>query len=145
VSWNFFAVQKYWPAGCQTAEKRPGTVLLLCLCGVFAHAQQPAARSLHTLQNWVNPGNNRLVRASARIGSIGYLESKKPILPEFLPEAISDFSTRASPQPCWSADDLPFFCRIEHDLGKKTQVPVKFRLGSVDYVDWLEGKRPHPF
>lgn len=41
----------------------------------------------------------------------------------------------------WSAEDLPFFCRIEHNLGLKTQVPIKFRLGSVEYVDWLEGKR----
>lgn len=40
----------------------------------------------------------------------------------------------------WSAEELPFFCRIEHHLGKKSKVPFKFRLGSVEYVDWLEGK-----
>lgn len=40
----------------------------------------------------------------------------------------------------WSSETLPFFCRIEHDLGKKTRIPFKFRLGSVEYVDWLEGK-----
>ena len=40
----------------------------------------------------------------------------------------------------WKADDLPFFCRIEYHLGKRAQVPFKFRLGSVEYVDWLEGK-----
>lgn len=40
----------------------------------------------------------------------------------------------------WTADELPFFCRIEHHLGKQTRVPFKFRLGSVEYVDWLEGK-----
>jgi hypothetical protein len=43
--------------------------------------------------------------------------------------------------PRWSADDLPFFCKIEHDWSKnRVRIPVKFRLGSVDYVDWLEGK-----
>ncbi|HRI61303.1 MAG TPA: hypothetical protein PK228_16295, partial [Saprospiraceae bacterium] len=42
--------------------------------------------------------------------------------------------------PRWSAECLPFFCRIEHDFAKKSTVPFKFRLGSVDYVDWLEGK-----
>ncbi len=43
--------------------------------------------------------------------------------------------------PRWSADDLPFFCKIEHDWAKnRARVPLKFRLGSVDYVDWLEGK-----
>jgi hypothetical protein len=40
----------------------------------------------------------------------------------------------------WKADDLPFFCKIEHQMGKKMKTPVKFRLGSVEYVDWLEGK-----
>jgi hypothetical protein len=42
--------------------------------------------------------------------------------------------------PRWSAEELPFFCRIEHDFAKKSALPVKFRLGSVEYVDWLEGK-----
>jgi len=42
--------------------------------------------------------------------------------------------------PRWYAADLPVFCRIEHEMGKKLPVPVKFRLGSVEYVDWLEGK-----
>ena len=40
----------------------------------------------------------------------------------------------------WKPADLPFFCRIEHQMGKKLPVQFKFRLGSVDYVDWLEGK-----
>lgn len=40
----------------------------------------------------------------------------------------------------WKPDDLPFFCKIEHQMGKKLPVQFKFRLGSVDYVDWLEGK-----
>lgn len=42
--------------------------------------------------------------------------------------------------PRWSAADLPVFCRIEHEIGVHLPVMVKFRLGSVEYVDWLEGK-----
>jgi len=42
--------------------------------------------------------------------------------------------------PRWSATDLPVFCRIEHEIARKMPVMVKFRLGSVEYVDWLEGK-----
>ncbi len=37
--------------------------------------------------------------------------------------------------------DLAFFCKIEVKLEKVAKMPVKFRLGSVDYVDYLEGKR----
>jgi hypothetical protein len=141
---KFFCRSKILVGRLSNCRKEAGVILLICLYGAFAHAQKPAGRSLHTLQNWVNPGKNHLLRVSARIGSIGYLESKKPMLPDFSPKKSPTFAPALSP-PCWSADDLPFFCRIEHDLGKKTQVPVKFRLGSVDYVDWLEGKRPHPF
>ena len=38
----------------------------------------------------------------------------------------------------------PFFCRLEYQLERKSDVPFKFRLGSVSYVDWLEGKRRWP-
>lgn len=37
--------------------------------------------------------------------------------------------------------DLAFFCKIEVQLEKAMKLPIKFRLGSVDYVDYLEGKR----
>jgi hypothetical protein len=57
------------------------------------------------------------------------------------PFQIKDSTARPYPTlPRWSADDLPFFCKIEHKWGKKLPIPLKFRLGSVEYVDWLEGK-----
>ena len=37
--------------------------------------------------------------------------------------------------------DLAIFCKLEVKMEKVVKMPVKFRLGSVDYVDWLEGKR----
>lgn len=42
--------------------------------------------------------------------------------------------------PRWSAAELPLFCKIEHQIGRRLPMPFKFRLGSVEYVDWLEGK-----
>lgn len=67
------------------------------------------------------------------------LKSRLPNFPEiqFLPPNPSFF-------PRWSAEELPFFCRIEHDFAKKSTIPFKFRLGSVEYVDWLEGKTDSP-
>ncbi len=34
----------------------------------------------------------------------------------------------------------PLFCRLEWQWEKKTSLPWKLRLGSTEYVDWLEGK-----
>jgi hypothetical protein len=56
---------------------------------------------------------------------------------------------RLVPQDSYSKE-LAFFCKREWELEKKTGVPMKFRLGSVDYVNTLEGKNqpmrlPIPF
>ena len=42
--------------------------------------------------------------------------------------------------PDWEASDLPLFCKIEHHIAQKSRIPVLFRLGSVDYVNFLEQK-----
>ncbi len=34
---------------------------------------------------------------------------------------------------------LPFFCKIEYKMGLNKSLPIKFRLGDVQYVNELEG------
>ena len=37
-------------------------------------------------------------------------------------------------------EKLPLFCHIEHKMSQSSGIPVRIRLGSVHYVDQLEGK-----
>jgi len=39
---------------------------------------------------------------------------------------------------------LGFFCKKELEIQKVTHLPIYFRLGSLDYVNRLEGKQTPP-
>lgn len=57
------------------------------------------------------------------------------------PLTLSSSSLALKQQPsCYSAADLAFFCRLEVKLEQATKMPVRFRLGDVQQVDYLEGK-----
>ena len=60
----------------------------------------------------------------------------------FAPPVSNDRNRVNNPVPLvYSYDKLAFFCKVEVKLENAVKFPVKFRLGSVDYVDRLEGKR----
>lgn len=39
------------------------------------------------------------------------------------------------------ATQLGFFCKKEWKFESVTKLPFKFRLGNIQYCDWLEGKK----
>ncbi len=51
---------------------------------------------------------------------------------------ISPF-IRVLPQG-FAVQHLPFFCDKEYKLEKWSKIPFRFRLGSVEYCDKMEGK-----
>jgi hypothetical protein len=51
----------------------------------------------------------------------------------------SPFSLKVLPQNFYNRH-LSFFCKKEVQLQKLTSLPIYFRVGSKDYVDYLEKK-----
>lgn len=56
-----------------------------------------------------------------------------------IPERTYDRAPSLAMEP-WRPESLPIFCKAEYYIQKKSKIAFRFRLGSVDYVDALEGK-----
>jgi hypothetical protein len=64
-------------------------------------------------------------------------EPLRPLVPSALPFGTAMISTN------FMIQNLPFFCKKEFLFEKTTSVPLRVRLGSLDYVNKLEGKENH--
>ncbi len=55
-------------------------------------------------------------------------------------QARCDFNYAGLISGSYYTDRLGFFCKAELQIQKKISIPFRFRLGSLDYVNWMEQK-----
>jgi hypothetical protein len=90
------------------------TVKLL-FCVAIAHAQQPADTVKQKAINFFTVQTN--------------------------PSLIKNTILLAPLPGNFYSKQLPFFCNKELQIQKAVGIPIKFRVGSVEYCDKLEGKK----
>jgi len=87
---------------------------------VFSQAITPDSKPSLLFKNFVNP-----------IATTVSLKNTLPVLNIPIPFLSANYY----------ASQLSFFCKQEIKIEKSVKIPFKFRLGSVDECDRMEGKR----
>jgi hypothetical protein len=118
-------------------------ILFFCMifvaCGAFGQNNSKKLLVINDLYKMKDvAGNSR----KAGLSNYGF---KKDSLPA-QQLTINNFPLVITPvsysliAPSYYTQNFGFFCKKELQLEKITKIPFKFRLGSVQQCDWLEGK-----
>jgi hypothetical protein len=110
-------------------------LVLIFPAKIFSQQQLPriAQNYPHTLHFWnstvAKDLNGRYTQARILIGDgTSCVVNEKTAFTQIL-------------RPGFYTSSLPFFCKKEFQFEKNTSLPLRVRLGSLDYVNKLEGKQ----
>jgi hypothetical protein len=112
--------------------------MLILPAQIFSQQQMPlfAQKTPHILQS---PANFRAPVNQSRNAGSTFINNKisKPFTVDAAPLRLEIISSKLTVQ------NLPFFCKKEFLFERNTSIPLRVRLGSLEYVNKLEGKENH--
>jgi len=113
--------------------------LLILPARIFSQQQMPlfAQKTPHLLKSFGNFKATRNQNNSYPYSRFIYNEVPRPFILSPLEFTMEAVNTN------FAIQNLPFFCKKEFQFEKNTSVPLRVRLGSLDYVNKLEGKDNH--
>lgn len=94
-----------------------------------------ALKPLHPALFYYKQADLTQQKTTAAVSAAVALKKVTPVF-SFIP---SSYSLQVI-TPDYYTNNFGFFCKKELQLEKITKLPFKFRLGSVEQCDWLEGK-----
>ena len=113
---------------------------ILIYCMIFVGYRGFCQKSIHS-NSYTSISTTQNVRNTLPVNKLqGSVYTLQNPLPSLLPinYLIIDYSPIID--PLFYTKTLGFFCKRELLFEKSTRIPLKLRLGSVQYCDWLEGK-----
>jgi len=109
--------------------ERRKLLIALCCCCLLGGANLSAQTMKRASGPGLYPPPLHISRISWRVPTA--------LLPA---SAIADLRPVAQPK-AWQYQDLALFCKLEVKMERAFRLPLRIRVGDVQYVDWLEGKR----
>ena len=90
-------------------------------------------------QSWIPAFSSSLLQPEV---SYPLLHPRKNDMPLFQFSSCASLSSSLTVMQMPSVNHLPgMFCKLEYQIEKKSKLAPRFRLGSLEYTEWMEGKQ----